>query len=284
MKIGVLAESFRLPFKKAVKKAKEMGIEGIQIYVSKGDFTPENLSSSGRRELLNFLNSYGMAVSALCGDFGGHGFMKKEENGWKIEETTKIMELAKDLNTNIVTTHIGIIPGNKVEKQYKILKEAMEEIGYQGDLKEIYLAIETGPETPETLKNFILDVGKESIRVNYDPANLVMCTGVDAIKGVHTLGNLIVHTHAKDGKKLSDLDAKTIYERFAEGGFEEKWWEEHFIELPLGEGKVNFPEYLKALGEIGYDGFLTIEREVGENPEKDIEKAVEYLKKLIEEL
>ena len=52
-----------------------------------------------------------------------------------------------------------------------------------------------------------------------------------------------------------------------------------FVELPLGTGGVDFENYLKALDEIGYHGFLTIEREVGEEPEKDIRTAVEFLKR-----
>ena len=54
-----------------------------------------------------------------------------------------------------------------------------------------------------------------------------------------------------------------------------------FIELPLGEGQVDFPNYLKALDDIGYHGFLTIEREVGEDPEKDIRKAADFLRSLM---
>ena len=53
-----------------------------------------------------------------------------------------------------------------------------------------------------------------------------------------------------------------------------------FIELPLGEGDVPFPAYLSALKGIGYNGYLTIEREVGENPKADIMTAAQYLKKL----
>lgn len=71
--------------------------------------------------------------------------------------------------------------------------------------------------------------------------------------------------------------------RFDEGGIEDFRLEEYFRETPLGMGKVNYDEYLKALHSIGYQGFLTIEREVGEDPEKDIRMAIEYLKhKLIE--
>ena len=36
-----------------------------------------------------------------------------------------------------------------------------------------------------------------------------------------------------------------------------------------------------ALREIGYEGYLTIEREAGDTPEEDIRKAVEYLRKLL---
>lgn len=56
-----------------------------------------------------------------------------------------------------------------------------------------------------------------------------------------------------------------------------------FIELPLGEGDVPFSAYLKALEEIGYEGFLTIEREVGNQPLADIKTAVSYLRGLIKE-
>lgn len=57
----------------------------------------------------------------------------------------------------------------------------------------------------------------------------------------------------------------------------------YFQEVPLGTGDVDFPNYLKALEDIGYNGFLTIEREVGDNPEADITTAVNFLRKTIEE-
>ena len=101
-----------------------------------------------------------------------------------------------------------------------------------------------------------------------------MVTGDDPVKAVHNLKDYIVHTHAKDGRQLYYLDPEVIY------GMKQNVivTEDSFIEVPLGEGSVDFPAYLKALEEIGYDGFLTIEREVGDDPEKDIRKAVDFLK------
>jgi sugar phosphate isomerase/epimerase len=106
-----------------------------------------------------------------------------------------------------------------------------------------------------------------------------MVTGDDPVKAVYTLRDYIVHTHAKDGRRLKVCDAEVIY-----GVIEDAIQEgDAFIELPLGEGDVDFPNYLKALEEIGYRGFLTIEREVGEDPEGDIRHAVNFLKGLISE-
>ena len=56
-----------------------------------------------------------------------------------------------------------------------------------------------------------------------------------------------------------------------------------YLELPLGEGGVNFDTYLPALKETGFDGFLTIEREVGNQPEKDIGMAVAFLQEKIKQ-
>ena len=114
--------------------------------------------------------------------------------------------------------------------------------------------------------------------VNLDPANLVMVTGDDPVKAVHNLKDYIVHTHAKDGRKLDNRDPEVIY-GLRPG--DPLVTSPAFIELALGDGDVPFPAYLKALEEIGYKGFLTIEREVGDNPTADIEKAVRFLRGLM---
>ena len=88
--------------------------------------------------------------------------------------------------------------------------------------------------------------------------------------------DFIVHTHLKDGKMLKKSNPLEIYNHFAEGGIEALNVADYFIETPVGEGDVDFVAYVKALREIGYDGFLTIERETGADPSADIRKAAEY--------
>ena len=79
---------------------------------------------------------------------------------------------------------------------------------------------------------------------------------------------------------IKKTNPERIYNFFADGGIEDLRLEEYFLEKPLGQGDVKFKEYIQALADIGYKGFLTIEREVGQNPEKDIIEAVDFLKNL----
>ena len=115
-----------------------------------------------------------------------------------------------------------------------------------------------------------------------DPANLAMVTADDPVKAVYTLRDYIVHTHAKDGVNLKACDRHKIYGFFATGGDggdlrDMPIWE-YFKEVPLGQGSVDFDAYLAALADIGYKGYLTIEREVGADPAADIGLAVNFLK------
>lgn len=279
MKIGVMVDSFKLGLREGIKKAREVGASGIQIYAVRGEMAPENLNSHQRKEILDEIRAYGMVVSALCGDLGGHGFSRQEDNPWKIQKSKEIVDLALDLGANVVTTHIGVIPESENHPRWKIMQEACETLGAYADKAGAFFAIETGPEKAVTLKRFLDSLSSKGVRVNMDPANFVMVTGDDPVQAVDTLKDYIVHTHAKDGIMLKQTDAERIYNAFAERGIGDINLEEYFEETPLGSGQVHFDEYLKALTAIGYKGFLTIEREVGSQPEEDIRLAVEFLKR-----
>ena len=273
-KIGAIANSFRLPTRESIKKVKEVGATGFQIYATKGDMHPDNINKEQRKELLKFIKDEGLVVSALCADFG-HGFGNAEKNPELIEMSKKVLELAKDLETDVITTHIGVVPTDRSNPRYAIMQSACAELAAAADAMEAHFAVETGPETAENLKFFLDSLNSRGVAVNLDPANLVMVTGDDPVKAVYTLKDYIVHTHAKDGRKLDDRDPEVIYGLKPGNAIVTS---PAFIELPLGEGDVDFDNYLKALNDIGFKGFLTIEREVGADPAKDIAMAVNFLK------
>lgn len=280
-KIGVIVDSFKLSIDESIKKAASIGAQGLQLYATSGEMSPENLSNGRKKEILDMIESNGMVVSAICGEMGGHGFSNAKDNAIRIEKSKRIMELTKQLNSNIVTTHIGVIPSDENHPRWTILAEACEALGKFAQDMGSYFAIETGPEKTVVLKNFLDTIGSKGLAVNYDPANLVMVTGDDPVQGVRVLKDYIVHTHAKDGIMLKQTDPEIIYNYFAEGGIEDINLTNYFLETPLGEGQVDFKNYLNVLSETGFNGFLTIEREVGLSPEADIKLAVNFLKMLM---
>ncbi len=273
--IGVMLDSFRTDFPTALDKAQALGARGIQVYATRGEMSPQQMTAEKRREFLKAVKDHGLTISALCGDLG-RGFVDPELNPDLIEQSKRILDLAKDLETNVVTTHIGVVPEEKSHPRYAVMQEACGELAEYADSMKAHFAIETGPEKAVTLRNFLDGLHSTGVAVNLDPANFVMVTGDDPVQAVHTLQKYIVHTHAKDGRRLYYRKPEEVY------GLEEAEMlaSPSFIELPLGEGDVDFPNYLKALNEIGFTGFLTIEREVGDDPEKDIGAAVRFLENL----
>ena len=273
--IGAIVESFRMETHEAIRTAAQMGLNGLQMYCTKGEHAPENFSKEDRRELLKYTKDLGLRFSAICGDLG-RGFGNPELNPELIEKSKRILDLALDFETNVVTTHIGVVPEDKNHPRYKIMQEACYELATYADSINAHFAIETGPERSEVLRDFLDSLGSTGVGVNLDPANLVMVTGDDPVKAVHNLKKYIVHTHAKDGVKLADLSPEYVY-GVLHPVPEEFKGVKLFEEVPLGTGSVDFPKYLAALEEIGYRGFLTIEREVGANPVGDIGLAQKHL-------
>ena len=280
MKIGVITDCFKLPLDESIKLAGKLGFDGIQIYATTGEFSPEVLTTERKSEVRSLLMENHLEISALCGDMGGYGFQIESDNAERIQKTKRIIDLAEEFEVGVITTNIGVIPENKDNPRYSVMLDAMCKCGEYAADKKITLAIETGPEKASTLLSFLQDTNG-GIGVNLDPANFVMVTGQDPVEAVQVLGKYIVHTHAKDGVMLKQTDPEIIYDCFAKGGIEALNVADYFLETPLGDGNVDYAKYINALRGIGYDGYLTIERETGENPISDILKSLNTLRNII---
>lgn len=280
MKLGVITDCFKQPLEDSLHLASQLGFAGVQIYATTGEFSPESLTAEKKQIIKTQLAAEGLEISALCGDMGGHGYEIEEDNPARIEKTKAIIDLAVEFGTAVITTHIGVIPDDRNHPRYQAMLKALNACGNYAKEKGVTLAIETGPETAPTLKMF-LDDTTGGVGVNLDPANFVMVTGQDPVEAVELLGKYIVHTHVKDGKLLKKTDPKIIYDCFAEGGIEALNIADYFIETPLGEGNVDFPRYIAALQKVGFDGYLTIERETGADPAADIVIARDMVKGIL---
>ena len=253
LKIGVMIESFRLGVRPGIEKAAELGADGFQLYVTSGEMAPENLTRSGRRDFRGFVARSGLEISALCVELGGYTDAAAVDE--KVERTKLMLDLGLDLGVTIHTAHIGRVPDDPAAPERRTLAEAIAAIASHAAERGLCLACETGPEDTQLMHDFLASIGSEGTRVNFDPANLVM-NGFDPVRGVYDLADFIVHTHAKDGTRAEDGSKQ---------------------EVPLGQGHVPWEAYLGALDDIGYHGYLTIEREVGDSPIGDIVEAKRFL-------
>ncbi len=251
-KVGVMIESLRLGFEKGLEKSAEIGADGFQMYFQDS----EPVLAERIQYIKKMVEGAGLQIAAVCGDIGD--YTKPEQNAKKLLTMENILNFAHGLGVSVVTGHVGVIPHDENHPTYRAIHDAMMRIGKLAKERDIVYAIETGPEDTDLLCRFLdgLDGG---VGVNFDPANLIMGGfSKDGADSVAAVGKYIVHTHAKDA--LPSIEGRPC------------------IEVPLGKGHVNFPKWLKELKRFGYSGFLTIERETGEDPVADCAEAVKYLK------
>jgi sugar phosphate isomerase/epimerase len=127
------------------------------------------------------------------------------------------------------------------------------------------LHLETGQETADGLLRFISDVGRDNLFVNFDPANMILYGTGEPIGALKKIGQYVHSVHCKDGKWAANPG--------------QEWGQE----VPLGQGDVGMEDFIRTLGEIGYTGPLTIEREIPQEPERqktEIGGAIELLNEL----
>ncbi len=252
------------------------GVGGVHLSAT-GPFAPENLDKAARKALVEHVHGLGLEISAImC--WGGQVDLCEEEDWEKnVAWGKRLLELAADLECGIWGAHVGIMPWETGKPEWERMVRAMEQFAEHGKKVGAVIAIETGPEPPIVVKRLIETVGSEHIRVNYDPANLVIWPSLLAIRrgeeydkefalehyqpveGAKVLGPYVAHTHAKDA--LVHEDGK-------------------YQEVPLGTGWIDWPRYTANLAEAGYEGYFAIEREVGDDPVGDIKGAVDFLRSL----
>lgn len=258
LKIGIRLESLGLPLRRGLEEAERLGAAGVQVDAV-GDLAPNNLSQTGRREFRHLLRAHNLELTAL-GCPLRRGLDVAEDQQPRIEHIRKVMALSFDLGARVVIVQAGQVPEDAADPRADRLAEALLALGQYGDRVGATLALETGLESGEVLRRFLDRFDTGSLGVNFDPANLLM-HGFDVHESARALHDKIVHTHAKDARRASASRAAQ--------------------EVPLGHGDIDWLSYLGLLEEIEYRGWLTIERESGEDRRADVAAGVAFLRRLI---
>ena len=283
MKVGVIVELLGKPLLEGIAEAARIGAEGIQIYGGHGGhgYNFVDLKDDEIKQIRETCQLNNLDITAVCGDIGGGSFQVASEASGRVDVAKKVLDnMAKLGGVTVMTTHIGCVPDSPQDPVYETMVNSVREAAVHAQNLGLNFAIETGPELADVLKRFIIDVDCPALGVNLDPANLRGVSCEDPVYAVETLAPYILHTHAKDAINTHVGSAARFYGmRNPDGSMREySARAAGFQEVPLGQGMVPWEGYLKALKDSGYDGYLTIEREVGDDPEADIAKAVAFLK------
>jgi L-ribulose-5-phosphate 3-epimerase len=181
----------------------------------------------------------------------------------RTDRIQQVSDFAKKAGITGVQTHCGFIPEDPNQPLYTEAVKAIQRVAQYCKQNGQTFRCETGQETPITLVRAIKDVGLDNVGVNFDVGNLILYGKANPVDAVELLGPYIMGIHAKDG--LYPTNPKQLGK-----------------EVPIGEGKVNFPALIEKLKKIGYQNPLTIEREIeGPKQTEDILASKAYLEKLI---
>jgi L-ribulose-5-phosphate 3-epimerase len=267
MRLGLIVYSGNDP-DSALRKVHEAGLPTAQLNVE--DFSDDMLD-----RVHQAITRHGIEVTALnCSgprplvyDFyrGPEtiGLVPRQYREARMTQLKRASDFAKRLDIKAIHTHCGFIPENPNDPVYGETVAAIKEVvGHMRANGQNFL-FETGQESPITLLRTIEDVGLDNQRVNLDTANLILYGKGNPVDALDVLGKYVAGLHAKDG--LFPTDPKKLGE-----------------EVPIGEGKANFPVLIKRLKELNYAGPITIEREIsGPKQMEDIRKSKIYLEQLI---
>ena len=275
LKIGVCVGFHNIDeMPKKFEDLRAQGFDNCQLI----SWNPSVWTDENAEKLNELIEKYEITISAFwCGWEGpcvwnfydGQitlGLVPPEYRPMRIKNLCDGADFAKKLKVKNVVTHMGFIPENPNDPQFAPFCVAVRAVAQHLKSNEQNLLFETGQETPVTMLRCFEKVGLDNLGVNLDTANLILYGKANPVDALDVFGKYVMNLHAKDGcypTNGHDLGSET----------------------PIGQGKVDFEKLFEKLHEIGYDGFVTIEREIfGEQQTKDILASKKYLGAIIDRI
>jgi L-ribulose-5-phosphate 3-epimerase len=174
----------------------------------------------------------------------------------RIARTKEVAAIAAELGIGRVACHIGFLPEDWAEMR-DVVREICDFLSQHNQT----FALETGQEDADALLAFIADADRRNLKINFDPANMVLYGTGNPLEALRALSEHVISVHCKDGVGPDGI-GKLGTER------------------PLGLGQVDFPAFLNVVRDVGYKGILSIEREEpdAERRNADIRHAIDFIR------
>jgi len=256
LKIALATGCLDLPFRDSIRAAASLDVDGVQ-FDAREEIKPGELTDTGRRQFLNALDQQGLSIASLSFPTR-RSFYDEEQLDARVAAAKRTLELAWQLRTRVVTARVGKIP-EKESKSYRLLQDVLGDLAKHANQVGATLAITPTHESPQALAELVDSVKTGPLGIDFDTAAFVM-SGYDPAQALRIVHALTIHVTARDA--IRDVDA---------GG----------IEVALGRGEVEWVELLPLLDEIGYTGWVTVNRTQGDDRAGDAARAVQYLRNVL---
>ena len=194
------------------------------------------------------------------------GFIPAETRAERERRTLEMSDFAAGLGVKSIACYVGFVPEDHADSDYTAVRDMVRRVCDHAAGHGQSFALETGQERAEVLLGFMDDVARPNLRVNFDPANMILYGTGNPIEALRTLAPRVISVHCKDG------DWPPRDKPGALG-----------TERPLGQGSVGIPQFVATLKEVGFTGTLNVERETENQAERlrDIGAAVRLLQALV---
>ncbi len=255
IKIAVQARTLRLPLKKALPVAAELGVSAIELD-GRADLPPGEMGQTAIRAIRKLLDDHQLSVAAV--NFASRrGFHALDGLEARVDALKATMRMAHALGASIVPFSVGHIPTeDELPTAWNTLVEVLSDLGAYGQHVGALLAADTGAQSPEDLPRLIEALPQHALGVALNPASLTG-HGHDAAAAAQQFGAMVYHVYAGDA--LYDPAAR------------------HGEQTTLGRGMVDYPALLGALEERGYRGHFTIAAAPSDTPMDATSQAIQYL-------
>jgi len=259
----------------AIDKVTSLGVSTVQIHAPGPDGrTKENAARIARRFAdagisisLCFVGYRGDSYASIQAVRDTVGLVPPATRDERLQATWQMCDFASWVGAPGIGIHLGFVTEDRQSDEFKEFVEVVGKVADYCAERGLTMNLETGQESADTLLYLLQSVDRPNLFVNFDPANMILYGSGEPLEALQKVIGYVRSVHCKDAT------------------WSEKPGEEWGLEVPLGEGDVNIREFIRILHENGYEGPLTIEREVsGERQIADIRKGIELLRNIKKEL
>ena len=257
LRLAAPLEGFGLPFRAALDRASRLALDGVRLDAA-GQFKPEVLSATGRRELKALFRTHELELTALACPMR-RGLDDPAELDARLARIATAFQLASDLDCRRVLIQLAPLPAETEVARTATLRDALSMLSGVGDRTGASVVLIPAAEEPTVLRAFVESFDSGGLMLQFDPAT-TLSGGHDLLKAVQELAPRVGLVQARDGR------------RGATGQFRED---------VLGQGAVDWPLTLAALESANFHGHLVVERESGSSRARDLELGLAFLRPYI---